>query len=95
MGASSTYRFGAPSTFTLKRVSDSRVIQYWDKQHLVSHLLGERDSSSVVWDYVAVYKSRRLSDDAPPAPLYSPVPVIHGINGTADAVRQLLATQGR
>jgi hypothetical protein len=38
---------GAPSTMTLRRVSDLRVSQYWDKEHLVSRLLGERDHRSV------------------------------------------------
>ena len=82
--------FGAPSTATLRRVSDLRASQYWDKEHLVSHLLGERDPSSVVWDYVAVYEPGKLWDQAPPEPLYSHVPVIKGIIGTKDAVRQLL-----
>ena len=81
---------GAPSTATLRRASDSRVSQYWDKEHLVSHLLGERDRSSVVWDYVAVYKQGKLWDQAPPEPVYSRVPVVHGIDGAKDAVRQLL-----
>ena len=82
--------FGAPSTFTLKRVSDLRASQYWDKEHLVSHLLGERDPSSVVWDYVAVYEPGKLWDQAPPEPLYSHVPVIKGITGGKESVRQLL-----
>ncbi len=56
---------GAPSTMTLKRVSDLRASQYWDKDHLVSHLLGERDPSSVVWDYVAVYEPGKVWNQAP------------------------------
>ena len=82
--------FGAPSTSTLKRVSDLRASQYWDKEHLVSRLLGERDPSSVVWDYVAVYQPGKSWDSAPPDPLYSHVPVIKGIDGFKDALRQLL-----
>jgi hypothetical protein len=80
----------APSTMTLKRVSDTRASQYWDKEHLVSKLLGERDSESVVWDYVAVYQPGKLWDQAPPEPAYSNVPVIHGINGTREAILKLL-----
>jgi len=34
--------FGAPSTATLKRISDPRASQYWDKGHIVSCLLGGR-----------------------------------------------------
>ncbi len=86
---------GAPSTFTLKRVSDLRVSQYWDKEHMVSHLLGERDPASVVWDYVAVYESGKLWDQAPPEPLYSHVPVVKGIGSTSDVVKQLLASQAK
>jgi hypothetical protein len=83
---------GAPSTFTLRRVSDLRASQYWDKQHIVSRLLGERDSSSVIWDYVAVYQPGKLWDQAPPEPLYSHVPVIKGISGTNDATKRLLTS---
>jgi hypothetical protein len=83
---------GAPSTFTLKRVSDLRASQYWDKEHLVSRLLGERDRSSVVWDYVAVYEPGKLWDQAPPEPVYSNVPVIKGVAGAREAVSHLLAS---
>jgi hypothetical protein len=83
---------GAPSTFTLRRVSDRRASQYWDKEHMVSRLLGQRDPSSVVWDYVAVYRPGKLWDQAPPQPLYSHVPVIKGITGTNDAAKQLLTS---
>lgn len=83
--------FSAPSTFTLRRISDSRAAQYWDKEHLVSHLLGERDPDSVVWDYVAVYRPGELWGQVPPEPLYSHTPAIHGIDGTKDTVNKLLA----
>jgi hypothetical protein len=81
---------GAPSTATLRRISDRRASQYWDKEHLISRLLGERDRSSVVWDYVAVYRPGTLWDSVPPGPLYSHVPVVRGVDGTKDAVRQAL-----
>jgi hypothetical protein len=82
--------FGAPSTFTMRRISDLRVSQYWDKKHLVSRLLGERDRRSVVWDYVAVYQPGTLWDQAPPQPSSSSVPVVQAIGGTRDAVERLL-----
>jgi hypothetical protein len=81
---------GAPSTATLRRASDPRVSQYWDKEHIISRLLGEQDRSSVVWDYVAVYQPRRLWNSAPPEPVYSNVPVVRSINGAQDTIRQLL-----
>ena len=80
----------APSTMTLKRISDMRASQYWDKEHLISKSLGERDSDSVVWDYVAVYQPGELWDQAPPEPVYSNVPVIRGIDGTREAIQKLL-----
>src|SRR5262249_61691457 len=82
--------FGPPWTATLKRVSDPRASQYWDKGHLISGLLGERDSSSVIWDYVAVYEPGRVWDKAPPEPAFSDVPVVRAIHGTSEAVRRLL-----
>jgi hypothetical protein len=86
---------GVPSTATLKRLSDPRVSQYWDKEHLVSRLLGERDRSSVVWDYVAVYQPGKLWDQAPPEPASSGVPVVHAIDKTRDAIQRQLHVTGR
>ena len=78
----------APSTMTLKRLSDLRVAQYWDKDHLVSKSIGEQDG--VVWDYVAVYQPGKLWEQAPPEPTYSKAPVTHGIEGTRAAIQKLL-----
>ncbi len=80
----------APSTATLRRASDARVSQYWDKEHLVSRLMGERDRKSVVWDYVAVFQQGELWDQTPPQPIFSKKPVIRGIDGTKDAISKLL-----
>jgi hypothetical protein len=85
----------APSTATLKRLSDPRVSQYWDKQHVVSRLLGERDHSSIVWDYVAVYQPGKLWDQAPPEPAASGVPVVRAIDKTRDEIQQVLQTAGK
>ncbi len=82
--------FGAPSIATLRRVSDLRVSQYWDKGHLVSHLLGEGDRRSVVWDYVAVYQPGTLWDQAPPEPATSGLPVVRAIDNTKDEIQRLL-----
>jgi hypothetical protein len=56
----------------------------------VSRLMGERDRSSIVWDYVAVFQKGELWDHAPPQPSFSKKPVIRGIDGAKEAVRQLL-----
>jgi hypothetical protein len=81
---------GSPSTRTLARLSDLRASQYWDKEHLVSRLLGEQDRSSVVWDYVAVYQPGKVWDQAPPEPAYSSVPVVRAIGETREAIQKLL-----
>jgi hypothetical protein len=77
-----------PSTMTLKRIADPRASQYWDKEHLVSKSIGEKDG--VVWDYVAVYPQGKLWDKGPPEPTYSKAPVIHAIEGTREAIQNLL-----
>lgn len=55
-----------PSTTTLSRVTDSRATQFWDKDRLVSHFLGEHDSKSIVWDYIAVYPAESFGTSARP-----------------------------
>jgi len=78
----------APSTMTLKRISDTRAAQYWDKDHLVSKSVGEAEGA--VWDYIAVYPTGKLWDNSPPEPAYSNVPVIHAIDGTREAINKWL-----
>lgn len=78
----------APSTMTLRRISDPRASQYWDKEHLVSKSIGEKDG--VIWDYVAVYEQGKLWDKAPPEPMYSKAPVIHALDETKKTILKLL-----
>jgi hypothetical protein len=84
--------FTAPSTAALARIPDLRVSQYWDRKRALSHLLGERDRSNVVWDYFAVYAPGPLWQDAPPKPVYSDHPVRDVISGARNAIQRLLAT---
>ena len=81
----------APSTAALARVPDLRATQYWDRKRDLSHLMGERNRSTVVWDYVAVYAPGELWQDAPPKPVYSDHPVRDVIGGVKDAIQGLLA----
>lgn len=81
----------APSTATLRRAYDTRVSQYWDKERLISRLLGEHDRASVFWDYIAVFQQEKLWGEALPTPIYSKAPVVRGIDGAQDAVSKLLA----
>ena len=82
----------APSTSTLERISDLRTSQYWDKTRLISHLMGETDHDSIVWDSVAVYEPGKLWEQKPPEPAYSSGPVVEVINETRTAIRQQLNT---
>lgn len=72
---------------TLKRISDTRALQYWDNEHLVSKSIGETEG--VVWDYVAVYPKGKLWDQGPPEPVYSHAPVVRAIDGTREAIQKL------
>jgi len=81
--------FAAPSTATLARISDVRASQYWDRERVLSHLLGERNRSTVVWDSIAVYAPGTLWQDPPPKPIYSSGPVRDAISGAKDAVKSL------
>jgi hypothetical protein len=82
----------APSTMTLKRINDSRAAQYWDKEHLVSQSVGEDD---LVWDYVAVYPQGKIWEKGPPEPTYSHAPVVRAIDETREAIRKLVASNGK
>jgi hypothetical protein len=83
--------FAAPSTAALARIPDLRAAQYWDRQRVLSHLLGEHDRPSVVWDYIAVYAPGTTWQDAPPKPVYSDRPVRTVISGARTAMQRLLA----
>ena len=82
--------FGPPSTAALARIPDTRAAQYWDRKRTLSHLLGEHDRSSVVWDHIAVYAPGELWRDAPPTPAYSGDPVDRVIGRAKEAVLHLL-----
>jgi hypothetical protein len=90
--------FVAPSTAALARIPDVRAAQYWDGKRALSRLLGERDRSTVVWDYIAVYAPGTLWQDAPPKPIYSDNPVHDAIRGAKESILRLLGagkTQAR
>jgi len=81
----------APSTITLRRLNDSRVVQYWDPNRVLSHVMGEHDPASVVWDYIAVYKPGQFWTDAPPQPEFKGRPVVHFIEGTRKTLETIYA----
>ena len=84
--------FAAPSTAALTRIPDARAAQYWDRKRALSHLLGERNRSTVVWDHIAVYAPRAVWQDTLPNPIYSDNPVLDVIGGAKESIERLLAT---
>ena len=83
--------FVAPSTAALARIPDARAAQYWDRKRALSHLLGEHNRSTVVWDYIAVYAPGTLWQDALPKPIYADNPVRDVISGAKESIQGLVA----
>ena len=83
----------APSTITLKRISDVRVTQYWDKDRLLSHAMGEHNRRTIVWDYIGIYEPGTVWEAAPPKPVFEDRPVIEVIDGARTALERLLTNR--
>ena len=79
----------APSTVALRRIHDRRVTQYWDRNRVLSRVMGEHDRRSVVWDYIAVFKPEQIWTDVPPQPEFNGRPVVHAIEGTREALQSI------
>ena len=81
----------APSTATLKRISDRRTQQYWDKRRLLSKAMGETDKKSIVWDQVIIYgRGVSWSEVAPPKPVVAVGPVFDAVDQFVAALHQVL-----
>jgi hypothetical protein len=78
----------APSTLTLKRISDARVSQYWDKERLLSQAMGERDRRTIVWDYIGIYEPGTVWQAAPPKAMFEGRPVVQVIAGARTALER-------
>jgi hypothetical protein len=85
--------WGSPSTAALRRISDSRAAQFWDKERLISRSMGEHDRRSVVWDHIAVYPTGAIWRGRPPKALYEGGPVVKVIDPARAALAHAL--QGR
>jgi hypothetical protein len=83
----------APSTMTLKRISDGRVSQYWDKERLLSHAMGEHDRRTIVWDYIGIYEPGLVWDATPPKAVFEDRPVVRVIESARTALERLLANR--
>jgi hypothetical protein len=84
-----------PTTATMARISDPRVSQYWDKHRLVSHLLGEHNRQSIVWDFVAVYPAGPAWKTQPPPALFEDGPVVQAADRARGAISQAFADSGK
>ena len=83
--------WGAPSTAALKRISDARAMQYWDKDRLVSKSLGEHDRKSIVWDHIAVYAPGAMWEGK--SALFADGPVIHVLDRAREAITKALSAK--
>lgn len=80
----------APSTSALRRIVDTRAVQFWDKGRLISHFMGEHDRRSVVWDFIAIYGRGAVWNDHLPQALYDGGPVIRVQQPARAALAQAL-----
>lgn len=83
--------WSSPSTAALSRLSDNRAEQFWDKDRLISHSMGEHDRQSIVWDHIAVYPSGAVWEHSPPPGIYHGNPVVRVKEAAREAIAQALA----
>jgi hypothetical protein len=95
--------YSSPGGGVLARLSDPRVTQYWDKNHLFAAQLGERlkaepdyphprccNGRGFEWDEVAVYSQDARWGDQLPHAVFLDGPVVDSLN-FADVVTELLS----
>jgi hypothetical protein len=95
--------YASPSTKVLSRLSDPRVVQYWDKNHLFAEQLARRlksdpnhprprccDESGFDWDELAVYRQDVHWDDQLPRAAFLDGPIVRAL-GFANVVAELLS----
>src|SRR6516225_5376569 len=80
--------WSSPSTATLGRIPDAQAAQFWDKERLISHSMGEHDRRSIVWDHIAVYPIGAVWEDRPPQPLYAGGPVVRVLDEARASLTQ-------
>jgi len=81
--------WSAPTTSALRRLSDHRVAQFWDKEHLLAKAMAEsRDPASkpdccdrrgVLWDLIAVYPAAAVWGQTLPTATVFNGPVVRAI----------------
>ena len=91
-----------PSTFALNLISDTRVQQYWDPDHLVAKKLANDrrgwqpkedccERSGILWDLVAVYPVEPIWTDRLPLAVLFNGPVVD----VKEDLEKSLAAAGR
>lgn len=79
--------WNSPTSGVLSRLSDRRVFQWWDKQHLIAHLLQQSAAgqdpqccrrNGTLWDVIAVYPPGAQWMETLPPPALFAGPVVRG-----------------
>ena len=83
--------WGAPSTAALKRISDGRAAQFWDKDRLVSKSMGEHDSKTIVWDHIAVYAPGATWNQKPA--VFAGGPIVKVLEPAREAIAKTLSVK--
>jgi hypothetical protein len=85
--------YSSPGTHVLARLSDARVAQYWDKNHLFAEQLGHKveadagqpqpnccTQKGIPWDEVAVYPQEVYWDAQLPRAVFLNGPVVRSLD---------------
>lgn len=90
--------FTAPNTSVLSRISDGRVRQFWDPDHLVAKQIAAArppqpepeccERKGILWDLAAVYPRGTRWDERMPAATFLNGPVVHVKEGINAALRR-------
>ncbi len=78
--------WSSPSTATLGRVRQAGTAQFWDKERVISHSLGEHDRGSIVWDFIAIYPAGEVWGEGPPKAMYEGGPVVRVLRDAGAAL---------
>jgi hypothetical protein len=94
--------WSSPGRLVKARISDSRVAQFWDKQHLVSQELSKQLSAGkeprccrdngALWDFVALYPESQTWSEG--APAFVGGPVVKAKDGVAARLLKYVPVTG-
>ena len=89
---------GPPTTSVMARLSDPRVIQFWDPGKILSRAMVDKSKrlgtiprlgdDTVIWDFVALFDAGARWDGGPPASRYHGYPVVDAVEGLRAALRR-------